>query len=86
MLWKQLNVTMIATIALDHSISLPVAPSGLECVLACQGNLSLHYAAIYELIFELHEPQQSMEIVLVMEQLLPVRVSGLQLTGPPAEL
>ena len=34
-------------------ISLLVAPSGLECILACQGKVSLHYAAIYELIFEL---------------------------------
>ena len=54
---------MVATIALNihHSVSLLVAPSGFECVLACQGNLSLHYAAIYEPIFDLQEPQQLME-------------------------
>ena len=42
-------------------ISLLVAPSGLKCVLACQGKFSLHYTAIYEPIFEFHQPQQSME-------------------------
>ena len=42
-------------------VSLPVSPSGLECVLASQGNLPLHYAATYEPIFELHESQISIE-------------------------
>ena len=31
--------------------SLCITSSGLECVLACQGDLSLLYAAIYEPIF-----------------------------------
>ena len=44
--------TMLSHAALDiqHSVSLLVAPSGLECVLI-SGNLSLHDAAIHEPIF-----------------------------------
>ena len=62
-LQKRYNVTLsrqlVLNVSLDihRSISLLVAPSGLECVLACYGNLCLHYAAICEPIFELHEPQ-----------------------------
>ena len=41
-------------------IFLCIASSGLDCVLGCRGKFSLHYAAIYETIFE-HQPQQLME-------------------------
>ena len=60
MLRKRSYVAVITTIALDMfcSVSLLVAPSGLEGVLVCQGN---HYAAIHELFFELLDPQQSMK-------------------------
>ena len=40
---------------------LPSAQSGLEYQLAYEGNLSLHYAAFYERIFQLHEPQETVE-------------------------
>ena len=58
------KVAVITTTALaccSQYTSHYIASSGLECALACQGNLSLHYAAIYEPIFELHQPRQSME-------------------------
>ena len=62
MLQKQLNVSVIVIIALERfSQYIYIASSDLECVLACQGNLSLYYAPIYGPILELHEPQQSME-------------------------
>ena len=47
LLRKLLNVAMKATVVIEfsrdiyYSISLLVAPSGLECILACQGNLYL---------------------------------------------
>ena len=63
-LQKQSKVAMMATIALaffSRYKSLCIASSGLEYVLECQGKFSLHYAATYELIFELHQPQQLTE-------------------------
>ena len=50
-----------ATLNIHRSVSLLLAPSGLECVLAFQGNLSLHDAAISELLFELLKSQESIE-------------------------
>ena len=49
-------IVIIALECFSRYISLLLAPSGLECVLACQRKFSLHYAAIYKSIFELHEP------------------------------
>ena len=56
---KVLTDTFCRSSYIPPCILLLVPLSGLECVLACQGKFSLHYAAIYEQIFELHQPQQS---------------------------
>ena len=60
MLRKLSNVAVTVTTALSYryQYTLLCIACGLECVLACQANLSLHYTAIYEPIFELHEPEQ----------------------------
>ena len=50
-----------ATFNIHNSLLLLVKPSGLELALACQGNLSLHDAAISEPIFKLLESQQWIE-------------------------
>ena len=57
-LQKLSNIAMIATITLAYRYtSFSIASNGTWWL----GNLFLHYAAIYELIFELHEPHQSTE-------------------------
>ena len=57
------QATMVSHVVLDKhlSVSLLVAPSGLEYALAFQGKVSLHDAAISEQIFELPESQQPIE-------------------------
>ena len=51
-------MTTIAIARFSRYISLYVAPNGLECVWHVK---ALHYAAIYEQIFELQQPKQLME-------------------------
>ena len=55
------SMLLHAMLNIHRSASLLVTPSGLKWALAFQGNISLHDAAISELIFELLESQQWIE-------------------------
>ena len=77
MLQKGTYVVQLVTIALACCARIHCSvflPSGLERVLAYQGNLSLHDAAISEPIFELLEPQQYTEKAVKIRVLKEARL------------